>query len=172
MRTCLRGAALASLSVVLLCLASCGDNGPSIIQQMGSTPQATGDFLISVTPGTVNLSQGQTSTITVSLSGSGGFSSPVSLTIAGLPSAVTATPSSFTVSAGGSQTVTVAASASAALGSSNITVTGTSGTLSHSAGATLQLLSGTAHFRMRYFDTGSQLTADLSYNPQQHVLYD
>jgi len=61
-----------------------------------------------------------------------GFNSQVSVTVSGMPTGATATPSQFNLSPGGQQAVVIAASLTAAVATSALTVTGTSGTLQHS----------------------------------------
>ena len=95
---------------------------------------AAKDFSLGVSPSTVNITSGGAGdSASVSVSAINGFSSAVSVAIAGLPAGVTANPASLTVSAGTPQSVTFNAAASAAASSSTITFTGTSGSLSHTA---------------------------------------
>jgi hypothetical protein len=73
-------------------------------------------------------------TITVSVAAVNTFTSPVAVTITGLPNGVTASSSSFTLSPSGSpQQVTLSASSQATPGASTLTIQGVSGSLSHSA---------------------------------------
>jgi hypothetical protein len=85
-------------------------------------------FTLAASPASLSLAQGASGTDSVTVSPSGGFSGTVAFAIAGVPSGVTATfrPASGT----GATTLTLAASASAAVGTSVMTITGTSGTLS------------------------------------------
>jgi hypothetical protein len=62
-----------------------------------------------------------------------GFSGTVSVAISGLPSGVTSTPATLQLVPGTAQNVTLTAGSTAAAGSATVTLTGTSGTLSHSA---------------------------------------
>ena len=71
--------------------------------------------------------------VTVSATGQNGYSGSVSVSLGTLPSGVTATPSTLTVSTGSSGSMTVAAAASAAAAQETISVSGTSGTLTASA---------------------------------------
>ena len=88
-------------------------------------------FSLSASPAAVSIAQGATETSTLTLTPQNGFSSPVLVSVSGLPSGVTG---SF--SAGSSPTtciVTLVASASAVPGTSTITITGKSGTLTETA---------------------------------------
>ncbi|MFC5863825.1 beta strand repeat-containing protein [Acidicapsa dinghuensis] len=97
------------------------------------TVAAAPNFAFSASPTSLSLAPGQTGTaIQFSSTAQNGFSSPVTVTFSGLPSGVTASPSSLTLTPGTPQSVTFTASSSATPGSSTITVTATSETLTHS----------------------------------------
>lgn len=93
---------------------------------------AVPDFVFSATPTILNVTRGKTGSALVTSTPVGGFSSPVSLSVTGVPSGVLAqfTP---TLIAGGSgnSTLTFSVANLAPLGYAAITVTGTGGTLSH-----------------------------------------
>ena len=73
-----------------------------------------------------------TSAVTVSVAPQNGFSGSVDITLSGLPSGVTASPgSSFAVQSGASQAVTFSVSGTASIGVFPLTVSGTSGMISH-----------------------------------------
>jgi DNA-binding beta-propeller fold protein YncE len=99
-------------------------------------PPPAGDFSLVVEAASVTIQQGgalQFQTIQGNLLN--GFTGTISLTLSGLPTGVTATPPGpFSLSVlGQSQTVfQLAASTSATTGSSTVTVTGTSGAITHS----------------------------------------
>jgi subtilisin family serine protease len=95
------------------------------------------DFALSVTPGTRTVTRGLSTTYTVSVSGSGGFSSPVALSIAGLPSGASATFSKKSVTPPGSSVLTVRTSRSTTRGTFTLRIAGKSGTITHQANATL-----------------------------------
>src|SRR5215469_3535898 len=117
-------AVLAAISV------GCGGGGGI------SSPPPPADFAIS-TSGPVSIAQGGTSTpITVSINAINGFTGSVSIVISGLPADTTTTPSfPLTVSAGSNAQFTITLPASTPPGTSSIVLTGSSGSLSHSASA-------------------------------------
>ncbi|MBZ5613433.1 MAG: matrixin family metalloprotease [Acidobacteriia bacterium] len=123
------------LSLIWLC--GCGGGASS------PPPPPSLDFSISVSPSSTSVQQGATTgPITVSVSGLNGFAGSVSVAIVGLPQGVTSNPASpFSVAAGSSQQVTFSVPVSVAAGNSTITFHGTSGTLSHTATATLGVTS-------------------------------
>jgi hypothetical protein len=95
---------------------------------MTGTPVVTPDFTISANPSTLPVTSGGSATSTVAISALNGFTSTVTLEASS--SWATFNPSS--VAAPGAAVITVAVPASTAAGTYIITVTGTSGGLSHS----------------------------------------
>ena len=119
-----------------------GDGGgPSIVTADGSSPvgpvltdagadatSASGAFSLGVTPGMVFLDPGQQNVpLSVTVSRTGSFAAPVTVSINGLPSAVHA--NSLTLTASDSTgTVNLGADANAVAGAAGITVLGVAGT--------------------------------------------
>ena len=101
------------------------------------TPTPAPDFGLSISPSSVTIGHnGGTATYTVAITRTGGFSSSVNMTVTGLPSGATATFSPNPAT-GSSTTLTVTAARAVGKGSYPFTVTGTAGSLSHTATATL-----------------------------------
>jgi hypothetical protein len=99
-----------------------------------SVQAAAADFSLSVTPASLSLpSNGTASTVSVLASAVNGFSASVSVAISGLPSGVTAQPSVLTLTPGTAATLSLTAAAGTAAGPATVTLTGTSGALTHSA---------------------------------------
>jgi hypothetical protein len=93
------------------------------------------DFSLSVAPSSQAVRRGGSVSYTVTITPSGGFNGQVSLSAGGGPSGTTQT---FSVNpATTSSVMTVQTTSSAAQGSYTLTVTGVSGSLTHSASATL-----------------------------------
>jgi hypothetical protein len=116
---------VSSTSLVFLVLMSCGK---------ASQPVSEGDFSLAVTPAALPLvSGGAGQPISLNAASSNGFSGMVTVTFAGLPTGVTAQPTTLTLTPGIPQSVTITAAGSVAPGSATLTFTGTSGSLSHSA---------------------------------------
>jgi len=95
--------------------------------------QATPDFSITASPGLLSVTQGSSTTSTISTTVSGGFSSAVALSASGLPAGVTASfsPASIAAPGSGSSTLTLTASSTATTGAVNVTVTATGGSVTH-----------------------------------------
>jgi hypothetical protein len=106
-----------------------------------SPPPIPADFTMAVTPASVSVTQGSASSpASITVSPLHNFNGSVSVAISGLPSGVTTSPASpFVIAAGASQSVTFSAANSATLGPVNLTFSGTSGSLSHTAGATMSV---------------------------------
>jgi hypothetical protein len=98
----------------------------------GVAPAA--DFSLSAMPTSVALAaNGTAAMVSVLATAQNGFSSNVQVAITGLPAGVTAQPSSLTLTPGTAATLTLTAPTGTAAGFSTATLTGTSGTLMHSA---------------------------------------
>ena len=92
-------------------------------------PQPGGDFSILVPSTSINLPEGGTSSIVLTVSAPSGPAPNVTLSTSGLPPGVT---SQFTPGANGKSTLSLSASAAAPAGTFPFTVTGTAGQKSHS----------------------------------------
>jgi IPT/TIG domain-containing protein len=124
----------AALGILSLLLAGCGSSGG------GGGSTQTGDFSISTSPTTLALSAGESQTVTVSATGINNFTASISVTVSGLPSGVTAAPATFSILPGGQQEVTVSVAPATQPLSATIAFQGTSGSLSHSAQASLSVV--------------------------------
>jgi subtilisin family serine protease len=100
--------------------------------------QSVPDYAVATTPTSVTVTPGQTANYAASVTATGGFSGDVALSVTGLPASVgTASVSPASVTGTGSAQVTVNTAAAAPPGSYPLTITGTSGSLTRSATATL-----------------------------------
>ena len=104
-----------------------------VVNPVGGTP----DFTISVSPTSRTVSRGSSGSYTVTIGAVNSFTGTVSLSVSGLGSRVTGTFSPTSVTGSGTSTLTVQASRNASRGARTITITGVSGSLSHSTTATL-----------------------------------
>src|SRR5204863_5785661 len=109
---------------------------PTVAPSPTPTPTPAPDFSLSISPSSATVAHnGGTATYTVTITRTGGFASPLTMSGSGLPSGVTATFSPNP--ADGSSTLTVTVARSVAKGTYPFTVTGTDGTITHTASATL-----------------------------------
>jgi hypothetical protein len=97
------------------------------------TITATPDFSLSVSPASVSVRRGGTGTYTVTVTPSNGFSGSVDLSLAGQPSGSTVTFTPPTTTTTSTSTLTVRTSSSGPKGTFKLTITGRSGTLTHTA---------------------------------------
>jgi hypothetical protein len=108
------------------------------------TAPLSADYSLGMTPSSQSVGAGGSTTYTVTVTGSNGFSGTVNLGVSGLPSGVTGSFNPTSVAGSGSSTLTITAGASAAAGSYTATVTGTSGSLSHNTSAGLTITGGSS----------------------------
>ncbi len=92
------------------------------------------DFSITTTPNTLTVAQGaQSREVQIAVAGSNGFASDVTYTVSGLPTGVTVVPPSSTLQDGWMEPIVFEVAADATMGKATVTVTGTSGVLTHTA---------------------------------------
>lgn len=106
----------------------------------------TPDFSLSATPGSQTVSPGGGTSYTEAVTPLGGFTGTVSFSIAGCPldASCAAPPVTITGSDSASSMLTVTTSSSTPPGTYPLTVTGTSGNLTHTNGVTLVVAAATA----------------------------
>ena len=101
------------------------------------------DFSIWASPSSLTIQPSSSGSSTINIGSINGFNQPVQLDVSGAPSGVTVTLSSSEVTpqAGGTatSTLTVSVATTATLGSYTLTVTGTSGSLTHSTHISLEI---------------------------------
>jgi hypothetical protein len=97
----------------------------------------TPDFAVSAAPATQTVVAGGSARYTVTIAPSGGFGGSVALAVRGLPAGTTASFDPATTS--GTSTLTIQAARNAKPATATLTITGTSGVLSHSASVTLRV---------------------------------
>ena len=132
-------------------------------------PPATPDFALWISPTTLYVQDGQSETVSLSATGTDGFSSPITLQVSGLPAGVTVSPSSLSVTPGTPLQITISAATSAPPATANVTFTGASGTKTHSAQlsvtVSIVVTSNTPPFRMRYVRTDAEIEYYMWNNP-------
>ncbi len=95
---------------------------------------AAPDFSLTVSPQGLNLNRAQTGQIfQIAATAVNGFTGLISVSLSGMPTGVSASSGSLTLTPGVPQTVTLLASASATLGSGSVMVNATSGSLAHTS---------------------------------------
>ena len=115
-----------------------GAGSPNALLYLEPVPPAQ-DFSITVTPAAGAIDPGATFTATVHTATTVGAAQPVRLSVAGLPTDLTATFTPPTVTSGGTSTLKISAANTAALGQYSVRVTGTGGVPPMTHRATLEL---------------------------------
>jgi hypothetical protein len=98
---------------------------------------AAPDFSFSVTPGSREITRGASADYSLSVTPSAGFGGAVNFSASGLPAGTVASFNPPSIAGGGSSTMTLTTGAATPGGRFPITITGSSGGLSHSTTATL-----------------------------------
>jgi uncharacterized repeat protein (TIGR01451 family) len=103
------------------------------------------DYTVSVSPASRTVTPGASATYTVTVAPSGGFTGQVALSVAGLPAGASASfnPASLNINDSSTQasTLTITTTSATLLGNHPLTINATSGSLAHSAQATLRVVS-------------------------------
>ena len=102
------------------------------------------DFSVSASPASQTVVQGNTASYTVTVTPSGGFNGPVSLSLSALPAGANATFNPNPINGSGTSTLTITTSASTPAGSYLRTITGTNASLIHSTTVTLVVSSASS----------------------------
>lgn len=122
------------LATLTACLIGCGGGSGG-----SSGPPPPPDFSLAVQPAQAVVPLGGTGEATVSASGINGFAGVINITGSGMPTGMSESPATFSLSAGQSQVVTLTSSNSEALGSTTLTWTGTSSSLTHTSTASVDV---------------------------------
>ncbi|HZR27564.1 MAG TPA: polysaccharide lyase 6 family protein [Terriglobales bacterium] len=102
-------------------------------------PVPTQDFSIAASPASRAVTAGGSTTYTVNVGAINGFSGSVALSITGLGAGASGSFSPASITGSGASTLTITTTAAAATGTFPLTITGMSGSLSHSATVSLQV---------------------------------
>jgi glycosidase len=123
----IRGLLVIAICCLTLMVVSCGGGG-------SGTPPPPQSFTLAASPAAVLISQGSTSTpVQLSVQPANGFQGTVSVSLQELPAGATASPAfPVSISAGSSQAITFTVGNTVPRGNYNLTLAGTSGTLSNS----------------------------------------
>ena len=102
-------------------------------------PAASSNFAISASPTALSVAQGGQGASTISTTISGGFNSALTLSASGVPNGTTVSfsPNPIAAPGNGSSNMTITVGGNTAVGTYPITVTGSGGSLQHSATVTL-----------------------------------
>lgn len=118
-----------------------GGSSSSAFVQPPPPPPPSASFTISVSPSSVTLDRGTTSSpLVVSIGGTNGFAGNVNVSLSGLPAGVSSNPAgTFSVETGASRPIILGISATTATGNFTLGVQGISGSLSEMASLSLKV---------------------------------
>jgi len=97
------------------------------------------DFSLKLSVTSVSITPAAQQSLTITVTPSHGFTGSVSIAVSGLPTGITTSPTTLSVTPGTPQNVQIAAAASVTKSYGTVTFTGTSGSLKHSANLSLQV---------------------------------
>jgi hypothetical protein len=100
----------------------------------------TNDFSITPNPTSRSITAGGSTTYAINTAVTSGAAQSINLSIAGLPTGVTGTFSPATITAGGSSTLTVNSATTAAAATSNLMITGTGASATHTTSVSLTIV--------------------------------
>ena len=121
--------------LAVVCIVSgCGGGSSS----RGSQTKPMADFSLSSNPASVNLNAGgPAQAVTVTAAALNGFAGTIQGSVTGLPTGVTASPATVSLTPGAPQQISFSAAATAAASSVTASIAATSGTLSHNVPITI-----------------------------------
>jgi parallel beta-helix repeat protein len=102
-------------------------------------PAPAPDFSLSATPASQVVVRGNSTSYTLSLQPTGGFTGTATLSVTGLPAGVTAAFSALSLDSASPATLKVSTATTASRGTCSLTATGVSGGITHSVVVTLQI---------------------------------
>src|SRR5882672_6940529 len=108
----------------------------------------TPDYSLSASPASQTVAPGASTSYTITVTPSGGFTGTVTFSASGLPAGAGASFNPTSVTTSGSSTMTVTTSNTTPTGTFPLTITGTSGSLTHTTTVTLVVASPTADFSL------------------------
>src|SRR2546426_5673376 len=114
-----------------------GDPTYTLFDDVALAAPPTPDFTISATPSSQTIAQGSSKSYTVTVTAQNGFTGTVNLSATGFDPSASGTFSPGSVVGGGTSALTVATTPGAVTGTFPITITGSSGSLTHSTSTTL-----------------------------------
>jgi hypothetical protein len=130
-------------------------------------PPPAPDFSLSLAPTSLSITTGALGQQTaVTATAANGFTGTVALSLSALPAGVTATPSTLSLAPGASQSITFTAAANATVGATNITFSGQSGSLTHTAALALTVAAPTGNDVVTYHDDNQRT----GLNPNETIL--
>ena len=95
------------------------------------------DFALAATPASQSIVAGNSTTYTATVTPSGGYTGTVTFSVSGLPTGATGSFAPTSVTTSGSSTLTISTTTGVAAGTYPLTITGSDGTITHTASVSL-----------------------------------
>jgi len=130
---------------MLFVLNSAGVPSIASFVQLAEAPSAP-DFSVGATPSSQSVIAGSGTSYNFSVTPSNGFNGTVGFSVSGLPAGASVSFNPTSVTASGTSVMSVSTQASTPTGTYPLTITATSGSLVHTASATLVITGGPANF--------------------------
>jgi hypothetical protein len=146
----------------------CGGSGSG--SSISPSPSSAPSFTLSLNPSQIDLSQSATQNVQVQVAPENGFSGSVTVTLTGLPSGVTSSPSSLSVSANSPGTLVLTAAAKATPGRVQVSIAGNSGSLQASAALALDVIQMAAPIAVPFSTTGGNIVKAF-YDESRQLLF-
>jgi len=146
----------------------CGGSGSG--SSISPSPLSAPSFTLSLNPSQIDLSQGATQNVQVQVAPENGFSGSVTVTLTGLPSGVTSSPSSLSVSANSPGALILTAAAKATPGNVQVSIAGNSGSLQASAALALDVIQMAAPISVPFNTTGGNIVKAF-YDESRQLLF-
>ena len=134
-----------------------GDPTYTLFDDVALAAPPAPDFAISTSPSSQTVAQGNSTSYTVTVTAQNGFTGAVNLSASGFDPSATGTFNPSSVAGGGTSTLNVTTTSTAATGTFPITITGSSGSLTHTTGATL-VVTGPPDFAISASPTSQTVT--------------
>jgi len=109
----------------------------TVVHTAGVTLVVSADFAVSVTPSSASVGSGSSANYTVTVTPGSGFTGTISFSVSGLPRRANASFNPTSIATSGTSTLAVNTSRKTPTGTFTLTITATSGGLTHSAQVTL-----------------------------------
>jgi len=156
-------------AISILGLVSCG-GGSGGGGSSGPPPPPPATFTLSLSPAQVGLSQSATQNVQVQAVSENGFSGSITVSATGLPSGVTVSPSTLTLTVGNSGSLVFSAASNATPGSTQVSVTGVSGSQQASAILGLNVIPLTPPIAVPFTTTGGSVVKAF-YDESRQLLF-
>jgi kumamolisin len=147
--TSITGTGTSTMSITVASSTAAGTYPITVTGTSGSTVETTtvsltvtgttAGFSISASPTSISVARGSSGSVTITSSVTGGFNSAIALSATGQGSGVTITFTPTSITGAGTSTMKITVSSSASRGNRTITISGKSGSTTHTATVTLDV---------------------------------